>query len=337
MLRPHDGRSRDGADIDMQIADTTLKQRQEWAQPALVAVSAAIAYLVPFEGLLFSYALLGPAHYLTQLNWLHDRDYFIADRGSRLLFIAVGIGGLLYALYLSRESGLHGTLYMIVMVGMAVILLGRFSFAVFAALTLAVAGAGWWLKDLPAAYVILALLLPTIIHVALFTLLFLLVGAQKRGDVAGKATALCWIGAAGLVLVFPPDIRLLWPDWFTGQRRYFDAVARNLGAGPDLPLDRTWAAAYGLLTFAYTYHYINWFSKTELLRWHRIAPARLYPIVAIYIVSIGLYIYDYALGFAILLLLSFIHVIAELPLDAQVARTLVRGMLPGPARAPRPG
>lgn len=312
----------------MQSAASTLKKRQEWAQPALVAFSLAVAYLLPFEGVLLSYALLGPAHYLTQLNWLHDRDYFIADRGSRLLFLAVGVGGLLYALYLSRESGLHGTLYMIVMVGMAVILLGRFSFATFMALTLVVAGGGWWLKDVPAAYVILALLLPTIIHVALFTLLFLLVGAQRRGDLAGKVTALCWIGAAALVVAVPPAINVLWPEWFGGHRRYFDAVAQRLGAGPDQPLDRGWSAAYGLLTFAYTYHYLNWFSKTELLQWHRIAPARLYPIAALYVASVGLYLYDYALGFAVLLLLSFIHVIAELPLDAQVMRALLRGLLP---------
>ncbi len=315
----------------MQFAGSSLKQQQEWVQPALVLLSAAVAYLLPFEGLLFSYALLGPAHYLTQLNWLHDRNYFVADRSARWLFLGVGVAGLAYVLFVSSNAGLHGTFYMIVMFGMAVILLTGFNVAIVAGLSLAVAVAAWWLKDLPAAFLVMALLLPTIIHVGLFTLLFLLVGAQKRGDLAGKVTAACWIGAAALVLTMPPEVRLLSSDWFAGQRQFFDGVAQQLGAGPGQPLDRSWSAAYGLLTFAYTYHYLNWFSKTELLQWHRIEKVRLYPIIAIYVVSIGLYAYDYKLGFAVLPFLSFLHVIAEFPLDVQVMRNLVRGLMPAPA------
>src|SRR5581483_4474599 len=39
----------------------------------LMLVSAAVAWVTPFEVLLLSYAVLGPLHYLTEISWLHDR------------------------------------------------------------------------------------------------------------------------------------------------------------------------------------------------------------------------------------------------------------------------
>jgi hypothetical protein len=42
----------------------------------LMALSCMAAFLVPFELFLFSYAVLGPLHYLTEIGWLHKRNYF---------------------------------------------------------------------------------------------------------------------------------------------------------------------------------------------------------------------------------------------------------------------
>src|SRR4051812_17287958 len=44
--------------------------------PWIILGSALLAHLLPFELVLFSYAFLGPAHYLTEISWLHDRKYF---------------------------------------------------------------------------------------------------------------------------------------------------------------------------------------------------------------------------------------------------------------------
>ena len=41
------------------------------------------AYVFPFELFLFSYAVLGPLHYLTEISWLHERSYFTeSQKGS---------------------------------------------------------------------------------------------------------------------------------------------------------------------------------------------------------------------------------------------------------------
>jgi len=42
----------------------------------LMAISAVLAYFLPFETFLLAYAFLGPLHYLTEISWLHDRNYF---------------------------------------------------------------------------------------------------------------------------------------------------------------------------------------------------------------------------------------------------------------------
>src|SRR5271167_955741 len=45
----------------------------------LMLAALSITYVVPFELLLLSYVMLGPAHYFTEISWLHDRKYFLPD------------------------------------------------------------------------------------------------------------------------------------------------------------------------------------------------------------------------------------------------------------------
>src|SRR5436190_279187 len=42
----------------------------------LMVVSCVIAFFIPFELFLFSYAVLGPLHYLTEISWLHKSNYY---------------------------------------------------------------------------------------------------------------------------------------------------------------------------------------------------------------------------------------------------------------------
>ena len=54
----------------------------------LMFAALGITYLVPFELLLLSYVVLGPAHYLTEISWLHDRKYFLPQRGIPIALAA---------------------------------------------------------------------------------------------------------------------------------------------------------------------------------------------------------------------------------------------------------
>ena len=43
----------------------------------LILISLIIAYYLPFELFLFSYAVLGPLHYATEISWLDKKNYFV--------------------------------------------------------------------------------------------------------------------------------------------------------------------------------------------------------------------------------------------------------------------
>ena len=59
----------------------------------LMIASAAIAMFLPFELFLFSYVVLGPLHYLTELSWLHKRRYF--SPGKRDYILLAVLSGLI--------------------------------------------------------------------------------------------------------------------------------------------------------------------------------------------------------------------------------------------------
>ena len=69
------------------------------------------------------------------------------------------------------------------------------------------------------------------------------------------------------------------------------------------------------IAFAYMYHYLNWFSKTEVIRWHKVPKIRFAAVLLIWLAACGLYAYNYALGLSFLFFLSFTHVLLEFPLN----------------------
>src|SRR5438045_4469719 len=61
----------------------------------LMILSCVIAFIIPFELFLFSYAILGPLHYLTEISWLHKRQCFSPGKKD---FLILGIFALLITL-----------------------------------------------------------------------------------------------------------------------------------------------------------------------------------------------------------------------------------------------
>jgi hypothetical protein len=69
------------------------------------------------------------------------------------------------------------------------------------------------------------------------------------------------------------------------------------------------------IAFAYLYHYLNWFSKTEIIRWHKVPKVRFIVVIITWIAASVFYTYDYSLGLSLLFFLSFSHVLLEFPLN----------------------
>ncbi|HEX3468532.1 MAG TPA: hypothetical protein VHT05_10670, partial [Candidatus Elarobacter sp.] len=81
---------------------------------ALMVLSCIAAYAFPFELFLFSYAVLGPLHYLTEISWLRDRGYFVRrpDAQARagldrfwLVLVGVTLAVMLYGVVAEKVLG----------------------------------------------------------------------------------------------------------------------------------------------------------------------------------------------------------------------------------------
>jgi hypothetical protein len=60
---------------------------------------------------------------------------------------------------------------------------------------------------------------------------------------------------------------------------------------------------------------LNWFSKTEVIRWHQVPKLRFAAVILLWVVASVFYTYDYSLGLSLLFFLSFSHVLLEFPLN----------------------
>jgi hypothetical protein len=178
----------------------------------------------------------------------------------------------------------------------------------------------------PTFVVLFAVYLPTVVHVFVFTGLFMLWGALKGRSRSGYLTFAAFLAAAAAAFLVPGRELVEASGWARSNFGAFGSLTTSLlsdfgGMNParaariDLFQHPLAISVVRFLGFAYTYHYLNWFSKTSIIRWHEIPASRTVLIAALGVASIGLYFWDYALGLQWLYLLSFAHVVLEFPLN----------------------
>src|SRR5580700_11093689 len=281
----------------------------------LMLAALAITYVVPFELLLLSYVILGPAHYFTEISWLHDRKYFLPQRN-----VAFGLAGVAVVAALIDNASWFG--FVIWMAFVACALLTTTTAAQSAILTIVALGVTAIMAVNGSSLAVLGILLPTLIHVSLFTLVFMTLGAHRSSSKAQALLVIVYLTAIGIILVMPPTAATQIPAFAKAGQEYFGnvgpALGRLLGVA-NLQLDTRLTS---LLAFVYTYHYLNWFIKADVIRWAEIPRSRLALVAAASATSTALYFYDYAFGFTILLALSLVHVVLEFPLNNLALRQL---------------
>jgi hypothetical protein len=173
-----------------------------------------------------------------------------------------------------------------------------------------------------------SMFLPTLIHVYVFTLLFMLYGALKNSSKVGYISAgLHFLIPFILFYAFQDKILVAVTPYGLNSYKEFASLnstlihfldANSAGEKDMIQLifhSQTGIAVMRFIAFAYTYHYLNWFSKTKVIGWHDIPKSRAILILVLWIVSVALYLIDYSLGFKWLFLLSFMHVMVEFPLN----------------------
>jgi len=309
----------------------------------LIVISLIFAYKIPFELFLFSYAFLGPLHYLTEINWLKERNYFIKTKDWIWTFVLFGVVisvplllslpwfNFIYDIDLVKSflkelnSSSNVILLTALFFSIGLVFLKELKYTLIF-LLISIVASYLILKYISFSVVLVSIFLPTIIHVYLFTLIFMLFGAIKSKSTPG------YIGVALLALI-PVIIAFgkINPDQYilsqNTQDNFIASGFQSLNFSLANLLNSSKHESFSLLSllgikiqifiaFAYTYHYLNWFSKTSIIGWHKGASkTRLGIIAAIWIASISFYLYDYRTGIIVLFFLSFLHVFLEFPLN----------------------
>ncbi len=326
----------------------------------LMLVSCMAAFIMPFEVFLFVYAVLGPLHYLTEISWLHDRQYFTKGKYDNIVLWLIGALIVIESAAIKNQwnwpfendfsnkiifVALAGSLLMVFVKNVLIKVIGLM-------VVLLISNVIFHPDKRNGFVFFIGALLPTLIHVYVFTGLFILFGALKSRSRSG-------LFSFAVFIVCPFLLFLLFRDeTFVAVTQYGKDALQAGGEGffginvavlqeifgvqfpplkdapsnmmmydngtPELGFSNTANLVFhsqtGILlmrfiAFAYTYHYLNWFSKTEIIRWHKVLKARFIAVIILWVVSLILYGYNYDVGLRWLYFLSFCHVLLEFPLN----------------------
>jgi hypothetical protein len=313
-----------------------------WLNVGLMLASCAAAIVAPFHVFLFAYIVLGPLHYLTEISWLHDRNYFTRRSQARRWWLAlVAVATLVMSFSYATSHPPHYTVSP--QTGITL------TYLVFAAAAAAIYIRNWWsgaglllvlglalsLGTGFKAYVwvfLVATLLTSIVHVFVFTGAFILYGALKSRSRIGLLSLAVFVSCAVAALFVaapfkaPTDqVKQLYLSFEFLNRALLVILFRSRSVYESVGI-----SVMRLIAFAYLYHYLNWFSKTSIIKWHEIPRSRAVSIVGLWLAGGMLYLYDYRAGLGVFYILSMLHVFLEFPLNHQtfvdIGRLLAAGL-----------
>ncbi len=330
----------------------------------LMIFSCVAAFIMPFEVFLFAYAVLGPLHYLTEISWLHDRQYFTKGKYDNIVLWAIGVIILLESLAYRNHwnwpfsSDFGNKIIFVALTGsLLMVFVKNVYIKVFGLLfILFISNALFNPDKRDGLAFFIGALLPTLVHVFVFTGFFILYGALKSRSKSGLISFVVFIICPVLLFLLFRDrtfveITKYGQDSYTaggdgfyntnlsfltnifhvdfpqlkdgaGNLLFYAGADGTQIAAPDYSNaaqvvfhSQTGILLMRFIAFAYTYHYLKWFSKTEVIKWHKVPKARFIGVVVLWIISLVLYGVNYSLGLRWLYFLSFGHVLLEFPLN----------------------
>ncbi len=307
---------------------------------ALMVVSAVLAFILPFELFLFSYAVLGPLHYLTEIGWLHKKNYFTKGKYD-FLFLGL-LCVLVFYFSFIKPAKANITIPHLIAYGLVISLVFVFvkdnlyrivlSLLLFVGLAISTIGESYFMW--------FAVFLPTIIHVLLFTWVFMLYGVLKNKSFSGYLSIVALtICAISFFVIDAPALQYQVSEYVYNSYdvfsllnkyiiRFFDMEHNQQSVSDAVFQSNAGFVVMRFIAFSYTYHYLNWFSKTSVIQWHKVPKKTLAITIFIWLLSVGIYAYDYEIGLKTLYFLSFLHVFLEFPLNITSFKGVVQSLLP---------
>lgn len=300
----------------------------------LILLSGIFAYILPFQTFLAVYAFLGPLHYLTEINWLQQRDYFLNHKNNVFyLFVPILLIGSI--VYISSLSFLKTSIPFLIFFTFLVVIFNstqneklhkNWKFILF--ILIGFITAYYFRKGFYTAF---SIFVPSLIHVFIFTGIFILSGFLKTKNKLSLLTFIVFIITSFLLFTdnmnstfFMEDIQNKYIPFEELNNAVFKIFNKEILASQDIYFSSFGIRIMQFITFAYTYHYLNWFSKTSIIQWHKTSKTKILIILLIWVLSILLYIYNYNTGLYWLYLLSLSHVILEFPLNITTVKNLIK-------------
>ncbi len=322
--------------------------RVDYLNIGLILLSAILAFQFPLELFVVAFIFIGPLHYFTEINWLDKKNYFIESKKRLWLWIGLGASFLLMLpkLFFLLTEQHSGALYN------AMVNVNHWTNACYFLTFVAAIGfvvirkrIYWLILLLPAVAIavvfnanytytsLIGLFLPTIIHVYVFTLVFMAYGAKKSKSRQGMfAVLLAMLIPLMIFGIEIPGNAFQFSEWMmttyvdsnfysipNGTAKFFgwsDGTNFNFNGTLELKL-------MTFLSFIYMYHYLNWFSKTSLIQWHKsLTWTRSIIIATTWAILLIVLYFNFALGLWVAILFSAVHVILEFPLNILSIRGL---------------
>lgn len=300
----------------------------------LIVVSMILAVVLPFQTFLYSYAILGPLHYLTEVNWLNDKKFFVYQpvvfKRVVLVFSIVYVLPFLVqlpllfnffnpeqvALFHSIQPWMNGVTMAILGLSIGLVFFKELRLGLILAFIMGASVALLVKNHFYNSWV--GVFLPTLIHVYVFTTLFMLYGTLKVKSTAGYFNVALMVLVPFLIGALPEEY-ISKPDHFLSVVYFennFHVMNARVAELFDFELPRLNMRIQVFIAFAYIYHYLNWFTKTTVIGWHKkITAKKTILISSLWITSIFFYWIDFKTGFILVLFFSVLHVFSELPLN----------------------
>jgi len=297
-------------------------RKSDWADFASLLLSAVAAAFAPLQVFLFAYIFLGPIHYLTEMAWLRKKEFYFREGlvSARIyMVLAVATAAMVLLQFVTHRDFSFWIIAPLLLVSLSVWLRNRF-----ALLAVAMVGLALAILVRPWVYFI-AMIVPTLVHVYFFMGIFMISGAFRK-TTAGFAK---WVNPALLVvlplLLLSLNMHYAQPGefWLHSEAVSFGNMHRHLihdlhhtmQVNDTLLGDRFMAALLRVFAFAYLFHYLNWFAKTELLQWHKISGRTWATVATLYVAAIGVYLWNVRIGYIVVNFLGMMHVLLEFPLN----------------------
>jgi hypothetical protein len=293
--------------------------------------------MFPFQLFLFSFAVLGPLHYFTEIPWLHGKGYYTTGKYDFIMLAALCCG--VAALYFinSSQGNQNRDVATVITVLSFVAFFGALTMITMKktwqkVLALILIGASSLLfSHLDTATMIFANFVPSIIHVYVFTGCFILYGALRHKSPTGIFSLIVFALCTVLIFAVTPGATSDRSLSYYIKTSYVNFASLNFDLMNILGLEKVDKSStqlqeilftsnagiivMRLIAFSYTYHFLNWFSKTSIIKWHLIPKKSLAIILLLWVGSLALYALNFTIGIQYLYFLSLLHVMLEFPLN----------------------